>query len=95
MQGILVHDAGLILELGIHRGDRSTEGSDELLHGPDGLDLAEGVPLLELVADVRHLDRDHLSELVLPELGDADLHPVSLYTHPQVVIGELEDVSHG
>src|SRR4029077_11805190 len=85
----------MILKLGVGGGDRAAERRDQLRDGADGLDLAEGLPLLDVVADVRHLDRDDLTDLVLTELRDPDLRTASFDTHPEVVLGELESISHG
>src|SRR5262249_7111194 len=95
VQGVLVHQPGVILELAVDRRDRAAEGRDEFRDGADGFDLPEGLALLDVVADVGHLDRDDLPDLVLSELRDPDLRPAPLDTHPEVVLGELESVSHG
>src|SRR5262245_382243 len=52
VERILVDDAGVILELGVHCGHRPAQCRDQLLDGASGLHLSERLALLHLVADV-------------------------------------------
>ena len=94
MVRILVHDRRMVLELAVDGGDGPAQRRDQLGHGADGLELAERLALLDLVANVRKLDRDHLSELLLPVVGDAELRAIPLDAKPEVIFGELENLCH-
>src|SRR5262245_7185132 len=85
----------MVLQLGVDRGDRAAEGRDQLAHRAHRLDLAERLALLDLVPDVRDLDGDHLAKLVLSVLGESEPGACSFDAHPQVVLGELQRISHG
>src|SRR4029453_2132471 len=95
VERIFVHDARVILELGVHGSDGTAQRRDQLLDRPDRLDLTQRLALLDFVADVRHLDGDDLTELGLSILRDAHLSAIPFDADPQVVLGELQGISHG
>ena len=70
--GVLVDGLGGVDERVVHLDHLAGDGGEELGDGLGRLDHAEGLALLHLVADLGELDVDHVAELVLGEVGDAD-----------------------
>ena len=94
MVRVLVDDRGVIVELVVGGDDGAAERREQLGDRAHGLDLAERLALLHLVADVGQLDRDHLAELDLTVLRDPEVCAIALNAHPQVILGELQGFRH-
>src|SRR4029077_15004968 len=70
------------------------ERRDQLRDSAHGLELAERLAPLDLVAAVGEIGGDHLAQLGLAVLRDADLRTVPFDAQPEVILGEFQDVRH-
>src|SRR5437667_12663846 len=87
---ILVDGLRLVLEGGVDLEHLARHRGVELRHRLDRLDRAERLARLQLGADFRQLDIDHVPELLLRVIGDPDLSSVPGEIDPLVLLRKLE-----
>ena len=75
----------IVLERLVDLDHLAGDGRVDLGHRLDRFDRPQLVARVEQVSDLRQLDEDHLAELGLGEVGDADDAGVVLDPHPLVV----------
>src|SRR5579862_2835474 len=80
----------MVLEVAVHRPHRAAHRRDELMDGAHRLQFAERFALFDRIADIGQLDRNDLTDRVLSLIGDANLRPLGLSTHPKMVVAEAQ-----
>jgi hypothetical protein len=89
-EGILVHLLRGVDEGVVALDDLAGDRREELAHRLGGLDHAERLSRLDLVAHLGQLHVDHVAELVLGEGGDADGQVALAILHPLMVLRVLQ-----
>ena len=101
LPGVLREGLEVLHHVGVDLDDLTAEGGVEVGDGLDGLDLAKGLALLDLAADLGQVTVHEVSlvavgELLHGEVGDADNDEVTLELGPFMGVEVLAVVrAHG
>ncbi len=89
-QGIGVDGVGLVPDDDVDLGDGAAQRDEQVVGGLDRLDAAHDVAAREGAPHLGEVEEDHVPELLLGMLGDADARDVTLEGDPDVVLRVLQ-----
>ena len=88
--GILVQLLGGVQQFLVHFAYRAGDGADQVAHRLDGFHIAEGLAGGGVIPHFGQVHKDHVTQLALGKVGNADDGDAVLHAEPFVVTGVLQ-----